>query len=76
VAWYLIPSYPRVSEDEPDWPGWPHGLLAVCHWGCAIWSCVDCTSAEGRAIRFDPNDAVPGGRWKVAWQPERPSLVE
>ncbi len=59
------------------WPGWPEGLVAICHWGCAIWSCVDCNSEQGRVIRFDPNDYVgsEAASWRGAWTEERPTLA-
>jgi hypothetical protein len=65
------------DDEDPAWPGWPDGLVAVCHWGCAIWSCVDCSSADGRVIRFDPNPFGPGSEsWAGAWTVERPTLAE
>lgn len=80
VAWYEAMLSPEVGPIEdgapPNWPGWPHGLLAVSHWGCAIWSCVDCTSPDGRVSRFDPgacgevDDVEP---WQAAWRPESDS---
>ena len=39
-------------------PGMPAGLLAVCHWGCAIYSFVQCPS--GRMFGWDPNPRRPG----------------
>ena len=44
----------EYEEDEEDWL-WPSGLLPLCHWGCEIWSCVDCTTPPYRIVRFDPN---------------------
>jgi hypothetical protein len=57
--------------------GWPEGLVAVRHWGCAIWSCIDCNSEDGRVIRFDPDDYVggDGASWSGAWTVERPTLA-
>ena len=56
--------------------GMAEGLVAVWHWGCAIWSCVDCNSEDGRVIRFDPNDYVGGdASWSGAWTVERPTLA-
>lgn len=40
------------------WPGMPPGLLALCHWGCAIYSLVHCPS--GRIFGYDPNAGPPG----------------
>jgi len=78
VAWYRSMQDGGADPEEPAWPGWPEGLVAVCHWGCAIWSCVDCNSDVGRVIRFDPNDYVsPGCRsWSGAWTEERPTLAD
>src|SRR3569833_1388732 len=33
------------SEGEPPWT-WPEYLLPICHWGCGIYSCLDCTQAD------------------------------
>jgi hypothetical protein len=43
--------------DDPDDPAWrwPRGLLPICHWGCAIYSCVDCSRPNFPVIVFDPN---------------------
>jgi len=78
VAWYRLMHDSGPDPEEPAWPGWPEGLLAVCHWGCAIWSCVDCRSQAGRVIRFDPNDyhGAEGASWRGAWAEERPTLAD
>jgi hypothetical protein len=79
VGWVLSMREPEADPDGPErWPGWPDGLVPVCTWGCAIWSCVDCRSAEGRVIRFDPNavGTFDGDPWRAVWLPERPSLRE
>jgi hypothetical protein len=77
VQWYRDMHDPGPDPEDPTWPGWPHGLIAVCNWGCAIWSCVDCHSPEGRVIRFDPNSYGPGGEsWTGAWSEERPTLAD
>jgi hypothetical protein len=78
VDWYLSMRDSGPDPEDPGWPGWPEGLVAVCHWGCAIWSCVDCNSVKARVIRFDPNDHLgPGGAsWSGAWTEERSTLTE
>lgn len=77
VEWYRQMHDGGADPEDPSWPGWPDGLLAVCHWGCAIWSCVDCNSSDGRVVRFDPNGYGPpdGTSWSGAWGEERPSLA-
>lgn len=46
-----------LERDRGLWPGMPAGLLPVCHWGCAIYSFVDCRS--GRMVGWDPNPVEP-----------------
>ena len=64
-------------------------LLPLCHWGCAIYSLVDCASDDQQMWAFDPNPAPEGvnplvplddsldawlGRW-VAAKLTQPALV-
>jgi len=52
----------RCSDpNDPNWK-WPSGLLPICHWGCAILSCVDCADSKFRMRIFDPN-ARHGDDW-------------
>jgi hypothetical protein len=62
------------SEDKA-W-AWPNALLPICDWGCAIRSCVDCSSEEGMVVCFDPNGHGPGVPWKSAFVVESPSIRE
>jgi len=65
----------RDGEDpeDPLW-NWPAGLLPVCHWGCAIYSCVDCTQPDGPVVRFDPNGHALGEPWGAAFRQESESF--
>jgi len=47
---YLL--FKAGAPEEPDFH-WPEKLVQFCHWGCAIWSCIDCGS--GKIFRADPN---------------------
>jgi hypothetical protein len=64
-----------TEEEDPDDPEfrWPKGLVPVCHWGCAIYSCLDLTKPETPVVRFDPNGHGPDEGWDGAWQPESSS---
>jgi hypothetical protein len=53
-----------TSRDDPSWK-WPEGLLPICHWGCAILSCIDCTDPNFRMRIFDPN--VHDGDWDACF---------
>ncbi len=50
----LYELYSGSDPDDPEWQ-WPRGLLPICHWGCAIYSCVDCISDGYPIVIFDPN---------------------
>lgn len=56
------------DPDEPNWL-WPEGLLPICHWGCAIYSCIDCLQIPAPMILFDPN--VDKRSWSDALFPEQ-----
>jgi hypothetical protein len=46
--------YASSDPNDPSWK-WPEGLLPICHWGCAIYSCIDCKTEGFPIIVFDPN---------------------
>jgi hypothetical protein len=71
-----LPLYRTLRESDPEDPGWewPEGLLPVCHWGCAIHSCIDLRIPAAPVVRFDPNGHGPyEGGWEGAWRPEAES---
>jgi hypothetical protein len=45
-------------------------LLAVCSWGCGIYSLVDCASAEARMWAWDPNPVAPADLGKALLKEE------
>ncbi len=65
----------RLLLDDQD-PAyfWPEGVLPVCHWGCAIYSCIDSRTPEARVLRFDPNPVDED--WSAAWGIESDSLSD
>jgi hypothetical protein len=38
-----------------NWPRWPDGHLRILHWGCAMYTTIDCTTRDFRLFHFDPN---------------------
>lgn len=42
------------SPKDSTWQ-WPAGVVPICHWGCAIYSCIDCSTDAGRVLIWDPN---------------------
>ena len=43
------------NEWEREWWSDTPSLLPLCHWGCAIYSFVDCADADGAMWGWDPN---------------------
>lgn len=80
------------SRAGSAWGSMPAGLLAVCYWGCAIYSFVDCADPQARMWAWDPNPAPPDdigralfsqsitfGEWLARWVDRRlyqPTLVQ
>ena len=46
----------ETSEEYPTLK-WPEGLIHLAHWGCAIYSCVECLQPPFAVLRLDPNAA-------------------
>ena len=66
----VVEEYKLRRGDGPwnEGPEWPMAILPICHWGCAIYSCVDCAEPATRIVRFDPNPV--DGDWSIAWGDE------
>jgi hypothetical protein len=70
----VVGLYRLFRQGDPEDPlfSWPHGLLPVVDWGCAIRSCVDCSMPSFPIIRHDPNVEVsvqfrPEGWYLEGW---------
>jgi len=50
----LYMSFCSSDPEDAAW-SWPVHLVPFCDWGCAIRTCVDCSTPEGAIITFDPN---------------------
>jgi hypothetical protein len=72
-----VPGYYRLFRScrtkDQTW-SWPEGLLVICHWGCAIYSCVDCLHPRFRIRMFDPNVHIEGDSWDDSFFEERASF--
>lgn len=49
----LFQIFRKGDPEDPAW-FWPDRLLPVLDWGCAIRSCVDCSTANLQVVRDDP----------------------
>lgn len=59
----------KANPTDPTW-AWQQGLLPICHWGCAIHSCIDCLRPGFPVIAFDPNVHDDSSDWADALFPE------
>jgi SMI1/KNR4 family protein SUKH-1 len=52
-----VQKYAALRNDSVEEGGipWPTGLLPICNWGCAIYSCINCSTPTYRMELFDPN---------------------
>ena len=71
----LYQVFHGVDPEDPNW-NWPTGRLPLCHWGCAIYSCVDCTKPLHPVLFFDPNGHEESSSWTSAFIPHRDGLDE
>jgi hypothetical protein len=67
----LYQSRHVISPNDPDWK-WPDGVVPVCDWGCAIFSCVDYYS--GVVVTFDPAPLETGIPMSLAFAESHTSV--
>jgi hypothetical protein len=63
------------DPEDPSW-SWPERLLPVIEWGCAIRSCVDCSSPSLQVVRDEPDvsritESPSLERWLSDWMAGR-----
>ncbi|MDI5961794.1 SMI1/KNR4 family protein [Streptantibioticus silvisoli] len=63
----LVAGYAARRSADPGDPGWfwPEGVVPLLTWGSEMIAAVDCRSAEGTVVLFDPNEADHD--WANAW---------
>ena len=74
----LVDLYAGFAASDPDddhWR-WPSRLLPVAHLGCAMYACIDCSTAEGRVVWFEPNPHSSREPWDDSFIPLAPSMSD
>ncbi|WP_093661784.1 SMI1/KNR4 family protein [Streptomyces wuyuanensis] len=56
----------REASLGAEYPEWPEGVVPILTWGCAMYAGVDCLSADGQVLLFEPNP-YNGGSWEQCW---------
>jgi hypothetical protein len=69
----LYESYHITSPEDPTWQ-WPDGLVPLCDWGCAIFSCVNCQA--GSVITFDPGEQPEGAPMTLAFAQSHATIAD
>jgi hypothetical protein len=47
----------KHSPNFQKWfPNWPAQAIGICHWGCAMYSVVDCSTPAYQMFHFEPNN--------------------
>ena len=51
----IVELYLEMRQDYPGDPTWkwPEGVLAICDWGCNIYSCVVCNKPLNPVLTFE-----------------------
>lgn len=55
----LYMSYRKPYPEDPTWQ-WPDSLLPICHWGCVVYSAVDCGSPVAPVYMAEVGAKEPG----------------
>jgi len=71
----LYETYRESDPDDDHWH-WPEGLVPICHLGCAMYHCVQCTDDSAPIIWFEPNPHEDEGPWDDSFIPFCPTLSE
>lgn len=56
----LFESYRQPDPEDPTWH-WPESLLPICHWGCVVYSAIDCSREPGPVYFVDVSVKELGG---------------
>jgi hypothetical protein len=65
--------YRRDNPNDAHWR-WPASLVPICHLGCAMYACVDCSEDAERMIWFEPNLKEEGEPWDSSFIPLADSM--
>jgi len=67
--------YNQGDPEDPTWV-WPRGWVPVCHWGCIIYSVVDCLTSPHMVSFADISAKAPGTKMETILHHHKPSLAQ
>ena len=69
----LYESYRRPDPEDPSWQ-WPEAFLPICHWGCGVYTVVDCGRQPSPVYFADVGVKEPGEEMETILLPHKPSF--
>lgn len=69
----LYESYRQPDPEDPTWV-WPERYLPICHWGCIVYSVVDCTRSPNPVYFADISAWETGEPMETILRLHRPSF--
>jgi hypothetical protein len=66
----------KLGDPMDSFWHWSDRLVPICHLGCAIYSCIDCSQLSAPIMKFDPNQHEEGQPWDQAYSYQSSSLAE
>lgn len=65
--------YRQLDSHDSTWQ-WPEGYLPICHWGCVIYSVVDCRQHPSPVYVADVGSKEPGEPMDTILHWHKPAL--
>lgn len=69
----LYESYRQPDPEDPSWQ-WPQGYLPICHWGCVVYSVVDCSRSPSPVYFADVSVKESGEPMETVMHLHKPSF--
>jgi hypothetical protein len=72
----VLDIYRAYRQPDPEDPGWiwPERYLPICHWGCVVYSVLDCTKVDAPVFFADIGVKDVGAPVSSILIPHRPSF--
>lgn len=71
----LYAAYREPDPEDPAWR-WPEQFLPFCHWGCAVYSVVDCSRSPAPVYFADVSVKEIGEPVETILRPHKPSFED
>jgi hypothetical protein len=69
----LYKAYCEPDPDDPSW-SWREGHLPFCHWGCGVYSVVECLTPGNPVLFVDPSARDEGATIDSVTRPHKASF--